>query len=330
MISKVTSITPKQIYAEFNKLPKEVKIAIAALTAFAIGYTAVRLIQRLWTTGPVEKPKATIDDLVEIARLLEGREVVEIPDDVVAKESINPTEKDQIVSDILKRHQAFSKFIPICKGNDSLARPFYYFAFNKENDKKVLGIIISTVHVNGISELLIEKLGEFEVGNDPTAFLQGLINGTNTQYKLIEAEASSPSKEEKGPTVHKDMFDSLLILKLFPAWQKKPNLPVIHVPKEKREDTVDSSAKLNSIKSQCLICETTSTPINVGLDSWGNPFLEIRYFDSNTHQQGFQYIYKANDDWYIDDQKLTDGASDLLLQLIKGEHSTFKLAESNP
>ncbi|MGD0664339.1 MAG: hypothetical protein ABSA17_01235 [Rhabdochlamydiaceae bacterium] len=329
MVSKVTSITPKQIYAEFNKLPKEVKVALAILTTLATVYVAVRLIQRAWTAGPVEKPKATIDDLVEIARLLEGREVVEIPDDVIAKGSIDPKEKDQIVSDILVRHAAFSnvkKFIPICKGKDSSERPFYYFAFKKENDTKVLGIIISTVHVNGISELLIEKLGEFEVGNDPTAFLQGLINGTNAQYKLIEASAPDKSQANDPNKVKRSEFPEELQA-IIPE-----EIDVFYKLEEheKRNDPIDNENKFVALAKFCETNEDGKSAFIVGRDPWSLPFIHLRCQTKEDKALGEYFIYCINGHtWFMDKKPFDAEAARLMTSIVQGTHQTIELLPGN-
>ena len=331
MISKVTSITPKQIYAEFNKLPKEVKVAIAVLTLLAAGLALVGVRKWLFTAKSVEKIVP-----FQLASLFpseaEYSNAAKIRDDIVVKATIASPSKEEVHADVLTRnnkHLEEAKATAITKGVDSWGNDFVVITFT-QNGSTTPHAMYCFLHKEG--EKIVpsfEKMEKFDTAENLEVLFKSLIRGDNTDYKLIstadlDTSVDVSSLGEKD-CIKKDIFPSE-IQSAFGNKIKRIN-PVFYKSEEERADDVDQPGKLDAIKAQCLAGETPAKPINLGLDAWGKPFIEVYYADKKTTQGSICYIYCVGDTWFIEDEKSSSENAERIEKIIKGTHISSKLVD---
>ena len=185
MVSKVTSLTPKQIYAEFNKLPKEVKVAIAVLTLLAAGLAVVGIRRWLFTAKPVEKIVP-----FQMASLFpseaEYSNAAKIRDDIVVKSAIASPSKEEVHADVLRRnnkHLEEAKATAITKGVDSWGNDFVVITFTQNGSTTAMYCFL---HKEGEKIVpCFEKMEGFNPAESLEVLFKSLIRGDNADYKLI-------------------------------------------------------------------------------------------------------------------------------------------------
>jgi hypothetical protein len=329
MVSKVTSITPKQIYAEFNKLPKEVKVALAIFTLLAASLAVVGIRRWLFTAKPVEKIVP-----FQMASLFpseaEYTNAAKIRDDIVIKSVIASPSKEEVHADVLRRnnkHLEEAKATAITKGVDSWGNEFVVITFTQNGSTTAMYCFL---HKDGEKIVpYFEKMEGFNPAENLEVLFKSLIRGDNADYKLISTADLDTSVDgsllEEKDCIKRDDFP-FEIQSAFGNKLKMKNF-IFYKSEEGKADDVNQAGKLDSIKAQCLVGETPTKPINLGLDAWGKPFIEVYYADKTTAQGGVCYIYCVDDTWFIENEKSSSETAEPIGKIIKGTHLSLKLVD---